>query len=110
MDSPDKEQVGGAWGGSEYLGGGTWDDMLKGGQGLSPFKPFIAARGFVSALILIFFIIILSYLFGSFQMTTAGMITFGVYGCLLGAASLGLDLWIGFHPETNQPASSLNNL
>jgi hypothetical protein len=110
MSSHDDDRHGGAWGGSEYLGGGTWDDMLKGGQALSPFKPFIAARGLVSALILIFFIIILAYLFGSFQMTTAGMITFGVYGCLLGAASLGLDLYIIFHPETSPSASSVTSL
>ena len=97
------DRTGGAWGGSEYLGGGTWDDMLKGGQALQPFKPFIVARGLISALVLIFFIIVLSYLFGSFQMTQAGMITFGVYGVLLGMASLAIDVYLGLVPGASTP-------
>ena len=107
VDSPVASTMGGAWGGSEYVGGGLFTDMLDGGKNL--YKSMIVkeetitilcvVRGVISALTLLFIILLMAYATGTLSLTSSNAMGIGGTAIALLILSFVIDLSLVLKPE-----------
>jgi hypothetical protein len=105
-------QIGGAWGGSEYLGGGLIEDtwattkaIKKGDFSL----PLLLARGVVSALTLLFVLLLIFHAVGKMDLGSTGAETLGAVTIITIVAGFGIDLMAISDPEKITGANSLGD-
>jgi hypothetical protein len=110
-------QMGGAWGGSEYLGGGLLTDMYDGGLSLKRFAVNgdvisygCLARALFSAVTLLFIILLLAYSTGvtSFTADTAKGLGYTAVALLM--ASMLFDFAVALSPTLIEAKSSTSML
>ena len=104
--SPAGSVNGGAWGGSEYVGGGVFTDMYDAGKNIKDVwvkKEAISAvclgRGLITTITLLFIILLLAYSTGTLSLTSGTAMGFGVSAIIGLMLSMILDLILAVNPK-----------
>lgn len=109
--------VGGAWGGSEYVGGGVFTDMYETGKHLKnvwvnheTISMLCLGRGLLTTITLLFIILLLAYSTGTLSLTSGTAMGFGVMAIFGLMLSMLLDLVLAINPnffadDSSQPAA-----
>lgn len=104
--SPAGSVNGGAWGGSEYVGGGVFTDMYDAGKNIKDVwvnKGTISAvclgRGLLTTITLLFIILLLAYSTGTLSLTSGTAMGFGVMAIIGLMLSMILDLILAVNPK-----------
>ena len=99
----DHDAMGGAWGGSEYMGGGYAADIYEAAHTLyvnkSNFTMVMGVKALLSVGSLICIILLLCYVTGTMESTTAGTVTTATFTSVLLAVSVVLDVAVAACPE-----------
>ena len=106
VQSPDGK-MGGAWGGSEYLGGGLFTDMIDSGKNF--YNGFIVhsdtisalciARGLLSVVTLLFILLLMAYASNTLSLTSSNAMGIGGMAIALLILSFVADLCIALKPD-----------
>ncbi len=108
-------QTGGAWGGSEYLGGGLIEDTWETTKAIRDMKfslPFLIARGIVSALTLLFVLLLIFHAVGKMNLGSTGAETLGAVTIITLVVGFGIDLMVISDPNKltgKNPLTDANN-
>jgi hypothetical protein len=109
VDSP-PAQMGGAWGGSEYLGGGLIEDTWATAKAIKNVDfslPFLIARGIVSALTLLFVLLLIFHAVGKMNLGSTGAETLGAVTIISVVVGFGIDLMVISDPNKLTGATPL---
>jgi hypothetical protein len=94
--------MGGAWGGSEYLGGGLIEDTWETTKAIRAGRfslPFLIARGIVSALTLLFVLLLIFHAVGKMNLGSTGAETLGAVTIITLVVGFGIDLMVISDPN-----------
>ena len=98
--------VGGAWGGSEYVGGGVFTDMYNAGKNLKDgwvnhgtISAVCLGRGLLTTITLLFIILLLAYSTGTLSLTSSNAMGIGVSAIIGLMLSMILDLILAINPK-----------
>ena len=104
--------MGGAWGGSEYLGGGLIEDTWETTKAIRDGKfslPFLIARGIVSALTLLFVLLLIFHAVGKMNLGSTGAETLGAVTIITVVVGFGIDLMVISDPNKLTGATPLTD-
>lgn len=110
--SPAASTTGGAWGGSEYLGGGLIEDTWETTKAIKDMKfslPFLIARGIVSALTLLFVLLLIFHAVGKMNLGSTGAETLGAVTIITLVVGFGIDLMVISDPNKLTGATPLTD-
>ena len=111
VDSP-PAQMGGAWGGSEYLGGGLIEDTWATTKAIRDRNfslPFLIARGVVSALTLLCVLLLIFHAVGKMNLGSTGAETLGAVTIITLVVGFGIDLMVISDPNKLTGANPLTD-
>lgn len=104
--SPAGSVNGGAWGGSEYVGGGVFTDMYDAGKNLKDgwvnhgtISAVCLGRGLLTTITLLFIILLLAYSTGTLSLTSSNAMGIGVMAIIGLMLSMILDLILAINPK-----------